>query len=162
ASARSVNPQAHEAYLLGRYHFNKGNEQDQTIEYFGRAIQLAPDYAAAYAGLSDAWLLRGIFRTKDFKKVESPARDAALQAVRLDEQLADAHIALANIKYVYDWDWTGSEQEFRRALELDPGSLRAHSNYAFLLMALGRHDEAIREGQNAVQLDPLSSGSQSA
>ena len=76
ASARSVNPQAHEAYLLGRYHFSRANEQDwkQAIDYFERAIELAPDYAAAYAGLSDAWLQRGIFSAKDFREVESPSR----------------------------------------------------------------------------------------
>ena len=97
ASARSVNPQAHEAYLLGRYHFSKDNEQGwkQAIEYFERAIELAPDYAAAYAGLSDAWLQRGIFGAEDFKEVESPARAAALKAIGLDEQLAEAHISLA-------------------------------------------------------------------
>ena len=80
-----------------------------------------------------------------------------MKAIELDEQLAEAHIALANIKHFYDWDWAGAEQEFRRALELDPGSLDAHIDYGTLLMHLGRHDEAIREGQIAAQLDPLSS-----
>ena len=162
ASARRIDPQAHEAYLLGRYHFSKNNEQDwkQAIAYFERAIELAPDYAAAYAGLSDAWLHLGNFGVKAFKEVESPARSAALKAMKLDEQLADAHIALANIKHFCDWDWAGSEQEFRRALVLDPSSFDAHIYYGTLLMHLGRHDEAIREGQIAVQLDPLSSPSQ--
>ncbi|MEK6323140.1 MAG: protein kinase [Acidobacteriota bacterium] len=164
ASARSVDPQAQEAFLLGRYHFSKRNEQDlkQAIEYFERATQLAPDYAAAYAGLSDAWLQRGIFGATDFKEVESLSRTAALKAIGLDAQLAEAHISLANIKFDYDWDWAGAEQEVRRALELDPGSLQAHIVYGHLLMALGRHNEAIGEGQSAEQLDPLSSESQSA
>jgi tetratricopeptide (TPR) repeat protein len=83
-----------------------------------------------------------------------------LKAVELDERLAEAHISLANIKYLCEWDWAGAEQEFRRALELDPSS-RAHIDYGHLLMFLGRHDEAIREGQIAVQLDPLSSATQS-
>ena len=97
ASARSVNPQAHEAYLLGRYHHSKDNEQGwkQAIDYFERATQIAPDYAAAYAGLSDAWRQRGGFGGADFKEVESPARAAALKAIGLDEQLAEAHISLA-------------------------------------------------------------------
>ena len=160
----SVNPQAHEAYLLGRYHFSKGDEQGckQAIAYFERAIRLDPDYAAAYAGLSDAWLYRGLLGAKDFREVESLAREPALKAIALDEQLAEAHISLGNIKCHYDWDWAGSEQELRRALELDPGSLDAHLYYGILLMHLGRHDEAIREGQIAVQLDPVSSGTQSA
>jgi TolB-like protein/Tfp pilus assembly protein PilF len=163
ASARRVNPQAHDAYLLGRYHFNKGNEQGwkQAIAYFERVIELAPDYAAAYAGLSDAWLQRGIF-VANLKEVESPARAAALKAIGLDEQIAEAHLSLGNIKHYYDWDWAGAEAAFRRALELDPGGLNAHINYGHLLMHLGRHDEAIREGQIAVQLDPVSSAGQSA
>ena len=164
ASARRVNPQAHEAYLLGRYHLSKDNEQGwkQAIEYFERATQIAPDYAAAYAGLSQAWGRRGLAGA-NFKEVESPARAAALKAVGLDEQLAEAHISLGNIKYFYDWDWTGAEQEFRRALELDPGSRDAHRDYGtFLMHWWGRHDEAIREGRIAVQLDPLSSFVQSS
>jgi eukaryotic-like serine/threonine-protein kinase len=164
ASARSVNPQAHEAYLLGRYHFSKNNEQDwkQAIEHFERAIELAPDYAAAYAGLSDAWMQLGIFGIKGFKEIEPPARAAALKAIELDEQLADARISLANIKHFCDWDWAGAEQEFRRVLELDPGDLDVHTYYGTLLMHVGRHDEAIREGQIAVQLDPISSTTQTS
>ena len=163
ASARSVNPQAHEAFLLGRYHLSRANEQGwkQAIDYFERAIELAPDYAAVYAGLSDAWLQRGIFSAKDFREVESPSRAAALKAIGLDQQLAEAHTALGNIKHIYDWDWAGAEQELSRALELDPGSLDAHIDYGTLLMHLGRHDEAIKEGQIAAQLDPLSSRTQS-
>jgi len=163
ATVASVNPQAHEAYLLGRYHFSKANEQGwkRAIEYFERAIHLAPGYAAAHSGLSDAWLNRGIFEL-NFKETDAYARTAALKAVALDEELAEAHISLANIKFNYDWDWAGADREFSRALELDPGSLRAHSEYGFLLMALGRHDQAIREGQIAIQLDPLSSEIQSA
>ena len=158
ASARSVNPQAHEAYLLGRYHLGKVNEQDvkEAVEYFQRAIQLAPDYAAAYAGLSDAWWQQG-FTEANFEEVESPAFSAALKAIELDEQLAEAHITLANIKLYY-LEWAAAEQEFKRALELNPGSADAHIYYGLLLSSLARNNEAIREGQIAVQLDPLSSG----
>jgi TolB-like protein len=159
ASARSVNPQAHEAYLLGRYHFSNGNPAGwkQAIAYFNRAIQIAPDYAAAYAGLSMAWQQQGGFGAADVKDVQSPARIAALKAIETDEQVAEGHIAIGNISYLYDWDWTHAEEEFRRALELDPGSVDAHTHYGHLLMFVGRHDAAIREGQAAVQLDPLSS-----
>ena len=163
ASARTVNPEAHEAYLLGQYHNSKGNEQGwkQAIDYFERAIQISPDYGAAYAGLSNAWFYRGTYGAK-FKEVESPARAAALKSIELAEQLAEAHISLAIVKHYYDWDWTGAEREFRRALELDPGSLLAHISYGHLLMHLGRHEEAIREGQIAVQLDPVSSATQAS
>src|SRR5437016_1000172 len=163
AVSRKVDPQAHEAYLLGRYHLRNLNENDLSlaIEHFERAIQLAPDYAAAFAGLSDAWRERGIWGAKSFKEVESPARNAALKAMELDPQLAEGHIALGMIKFLYDWNWTGAEDEQRRALELDPGNPDAHMLYAIFLMSLGRHDEAIREMQSAEQLDPLSSNTHS-
>jgi len=163
ASARSVDPQAHDAYLRGRSHL-KRNEDDlkQAIQYLERAIQLAPDYAAAQAGLSDAWLQRGIWGERSFKEVEAPARAAALAAVELDPQLAEAHASLSRIRSLFEWDWAGAELELIRALELDPGSLYTHSYYADLLMALGRHAEAINEVQRAEQLDPLSSEIQSS
>lgn len=163
SSARRVNPEAHEAYLLGQYHNHKGDEQGwkQAIEYFERAIRIAPEYGAAYAGLSNAWFYRGTYGAK-FREVEAPSRAAALKSIELDEELAEAHISLAIVKSNYDWDWTGAELEFRRALELDPGSVLAHISYGHLLMYLGRHDEAIREGQIAVQLDPVSSATQAS
>jgi serine/threonine protein kinase/tetratricopeptide (TPR) repeat protein len=159
AAARNINPEAHDAYLLGRHHL-RSNEEDlrQAIEHFERAIQLAPDYAAAYAGLSNAWRARGRFGAKDIKEVLPLARDAALKAVALDPQLAEAHVALSVVK---GKDWAGAEQELTRALELDPNSAEAHERYADLLMALERHDEAIREIQRAAELDPLSSEIQS-
>lgn len=158
-SARSINPEAYEAYLLGRYHLGKGNPEGwmKAVEYFERSIQIAPDYAAAYAGLSRARQQPSGFFAADFREVESPARQAALKAIELDDQLDEGFIALANIKFLYDWDWTGAEQDLRRALELNPGSLEAHISYGHLLMFVGRHDEAVREGEIAVQLDPLSS-----
>ena len=164
AAARSVDPQAHEAYLLGRYHYRKNNAQGwkQAIEYFERAIQIDPKYAAPYAGLSDAWTFLGLTGSVDFKEAESPARAAALKALVLDERLAGAHLSLARIKQHYDWDWAGAEAESRRALELDPGSLDVHTDYGYLLMHLGRLDEAIREGEIAVQLDPVSPATHSA
>ena len=164
ASARSINPQAHEAYLLGRYHLSKNNSQDwvRAIEYFERAIGLERDYAAAHAGLSDTLLQQAIFGVKAFTEVAPSARDAARKALELDEQLAEAHTSLASVKHFYEWDWAGAEQEFRRALELNPGSLIAHVAYGHLLHSIGRHDEAVREGQIAVQLDPLSSDAHTA
>ncbi len=163
ASAPRIDPQAHEAYLLGRYHLRSLNETDlkQAIDHFERATKIAPDYAAAYAGLAAAWLERGIWGAKTFREVEPDSRAAASKAVSLDEQLGEAHLSLAQLKFIYDWDWSGAESEFKYALELDPGSLYVHSGYAFLLMALGRHDEAIRQMQIAEQLDPLSAETQS-
>ena len=162
AAARNINPQAHEAYLLGRHHL-RTNEEDlrQAIGHFERAIQLAPDYAAAYAGLSSAYFpyLFG-FGTKNHKEVMPLARDNALKAVTLDPELAEAHVALGQVKS-FDWDWAGTEQELTRALELDPNSAEAHRVHGDLLSAQERHAEAIREMQRAEELDPLSSVTQS-
>jgi TolB-like protein/Tfp pilus assembly protein PilF len=164
AAAQGVGAQAHEAYLLGRSHLAKNNEQDwaRAIDYFEQAIRVAPEFAAAYAGLSDAWQQRGVFGVMPFDEIEGPARAAALRALQLDGQLAVAHTSLASLKLYRDWDWAGAEAAFKRALELDGGSLDAHRGYGTLLMCLGRHDEAIREGRIAAQLDPLSSETQTA
>jgi serine/threonine-protein kinase len=161
AVARNITPQAHEAFLLGRHHL-RTNENDlrQAIEYFQRTIQLAPDYAPAHAGLSRAWVNRGIWGSINRKEAMAFARGPAVEAVRLDSQLPEAHVALGELKY-FNWDWVGGEGDLKRALELDPNSAEAHRAYADLLMALERHDEAIRQIQRAEQLDPLSSFIQS-
>jgi len=163
AASRRINPEAYEAYQLGRYHRRKLNEDDlrQAIEYFERAIQIDPDYAAAWAELSDALRQRGMFGAKIFRKVEALSREAALKAVKLDTNLAEAHVALSNVKFFFQMDWSGAEQEAKRALELDPGSRDAHHAHANLLMALGRHDEAIGEMQIIGRLDPFYSETQS-
>ncbi len=161
AAARHIDPQAHEAYLLGRYHL-RTNDEDlrRAIGHFEAAIRRAPDYAAAHAGLSHAWQQRGVFGDRNLKEVMPLAREAAFKAVALDDQLAEAHRALVPVKS-YDWDWAGAEQECVRALDLDPNSAEGHQAYADLLMLLERHAEAIREIERAAQLDPLSSYIQS-
>jgi serine/threonine protein kinase/Tfp pilus assembly protein PilF len=163
AALRRVKPEAYEAYQLGRYHRRKLNEDDLrlAIEYFERAIQIDPGYAAAWAELSDALRQRGIFGANIFRKAEAPSREAALKAVELDTNLAEAHVALSNVKFFFETDWAGAEREAKRALELDPGSRDAHHAFANLLMALGRHDEAIGEMQIIEGLDPFYSETQS-
>ena len=158
AAVRSIDPQAHELYLLGRLHLSKNNAADwaEAIKNFEKATDLVPDYAEAYAGLSDALLQQAIFGVKPFKEAVPPAREAALKAIRLNEGLAEAHTSLANIQYYYDWDWAGAEKELNRALELNPGNLTVRIAYGHFLHVLGRRDEAVREGRLAVQLDPLS------
>ncbi|MEP7147615.1 MAG: tetratricopeptide repeat protein [Acidobacteriota bacterium] len=164
ASAGRIDPQAHEAYLLGRYHFGKNDEHHlkQAIKYFERSIALAPDYAPAYAGLSETWVARGFIALVAFRETEAPARAAAMKAVELDEQLAEAHLALAGVKQHFDWNWTAAEKEIKRALELDPGNLAANTDYAYLLVNVGRFDEAIRQGRVIVQLDPVAWSAYSA
>jgi TolB-like protein/DNA-binding winged helix-turn-helix (wHTH) protein/thioredoxin-like negative regulator of GroEL len=163
ASARRVNPEAQDAYLLGRFHLRRFNEEDLklSIGHFERAIQLDPNYAAAWAGLSAAWRYRGVWGALYFREVEAASRKAALRAVALDANLAEAHSSLAAVKFLYDWDWVGSEENARRAIQLDPGSVDAHVVFATLMMVLERHAEAISAIQTAARLDPLSSTVQS-
>jgi TolB-like protein/DNA-binding winged helix-turn-helix (wHTH) protein/Tfp pilus assembly protein PilF len=158
SAAASVNPAAHEAYLLGRYHFSKHiiDDHKRAISHFERAIQIDPSFAPAYAGLSLAWQKLGIQTRSALSAVEPQARAAAQKALELDDQLAEAHVARANLQFFYDWNWAGAENTLRRALELDANNLDAHYNYAVLLMCLGRIEESIREIQVAEQLDPLS------
>ncbi len=160
---RRVKPEAHEAYLFGRYHLQRLNEADLklAIGHFERAIGLDAEYAAAWAGLSTAWLQRGIFGAKSFREVERPARKAAMKAIELDAESAEAHSSLADLKRRYDWDWAGAEQHFRHAIAFDPGFVDAHQYFAYHLSALGRHSEAISEMQIAERLDPFSSAVQS-
>lgn len=124
ASARQVNPAAHEAYLLGRYHLWRQNEADLklAISHFERAIELDAGYAAAWAGLSSAWQQRGLWGATPFREVEMPARRAAVKALELDAGSAEGYNSLAVLKNQFDWDWAGSEHDFRRAIELDPGA----------------------------------------
>jgi TolB-like protein len=151
ASARQINPDAHEAFLLGRYHRNKilVEEQRQAVPYFDRAIQLQPDYAAAWAGLSQAlWGLR----LNGVANVDGPMRAAAAQAIALEPNLSEAHAAMALINLA-DWDWAGAEREARRAIALDPD---VNSSLVTLLNITGRHAEAIALSEHAVRLNPLS------
>jgi tetratricopeptide (TPR) repeat protein len=163
AGARSINPAAQEAYLLGRYHRWKLNEQDlrQAIEHFEQAARLQPDFAPAYAGLSTAWHERGVWGAMGFREVEEPVRKAALKALERDPNLSEAHAALAEVLSTYDWNWLEAEKEHQRALDLDSNNLEARVSYAGLLMALGRHPEAIAQMDRAAALDPLSSDVQS-
>jgi serine/threonine-protein kinase len=156
--AQSRSAEAQDAYLLGRYHFWRTTERElaEAIRNFDRAIQLDPNFAAAYAGLSDAWRQRGVWGASTFHGVLPKARAAALKALELDRDLAAAHSALASILTSYDWEWDASEKHFRTALELDPNNLEAHWGYGILLQVLGRFSEAIAEMERCVALDPLS------
>jgi serine/threonine-protein kinase len=155
ASARSISPEAHEAFLLGGYHGAKDNEADlrQAIEYFQRAIQRQPDYAAAYAALSETLFL---LRTRGFSKDDGAMRMAAAKAIALDPDLDAAHEALAWVK-ISDWDWAGAEQEFRREIALNP---EADGAFATLLSFTGRHAQAIAAAEHDVKVNPLYSGTQ--
>ncbi|MGD0791985.1 MAG: tetratricopeptide repeat protein [Terriglobales bacterium] len=154
---RPVNPEAYEAYLKGRYFWQKHTDEDfkRAIGYFEQAIQADPGYAAAYAGLADVYQDQVLF-AEAAREVEIPKARAAVQkALELDDNLSEAHDALAGI-LEQDWDWKGAEREHIRALELNPNNANAHLFYANHLAARGRFDQAVAEFQLTQRLDPLS------
>ena len=151
--------EAYEAYLRGRFFFERRNTEnfEKAIAEFQRAIQLDPTYALAYSGLADALALQANNRNGAQRQALYEQTRATLnKALELDDTLADAHTSLGWMKRIYDWDWRGSELEFKHAIELDPNSVNAHQWYSFLLMTLGRSDESLAEMQKARELDPLS------
>lgn len=153
----TVNPQAYELYWKGRYHWNQRKRDDvnQAIKYFQEAIKVDPNYALAYTGLADCYVLGNILQMPP-KQAMPMAADAARKALSIDNQLAEAHTSLAKIKLSYEWDWAGAEAEFKQAIQLNPGYATAHQWYGVYLSEMGRHDESIRERTTAQNLDPLS------
>ena len=151
-------PEAYEAYLLGRYSWNKRTSEGfaKAVEQFQRASKADPKYALPYAGLADCYVLLAEYTLQPSQDVLPKARDAALRALELDDQLAEAHASLAAVKVDYEWDWRGAEQELRRAIELNPGYVTGHQWYAELLAEEGRPSEAIAEIKHAQELDPFS------
>lgn len=157
ASARPVNPEAYAAYLRGRYFWSRILVEglEKALESFQRAIKDDPSYAPAHAGVAFCYARLGYSRPP--KEFFPKAKTAALKAMELDETLAEAHSALAEVKFLFDWDWPGAERDYKRALELNPNSVDAHWQYGlFLVRIMGRSDEGIAEAQRAQQLDPLS------
>jgi TolB-like protein/DNA-binding winged helix-turn-helix (wHTH) protein/Tfp pilus assembly protein PilF len=158
-SARSVDPEAHELYLKGRYFWNKRDQAGFTkaVDYFQQAIAKDPTYAAAYAGLADSYALSGGFNLIPVEQAMPRAQAAAEKALQLDSNLAEAHASLGLIAPFNNWNWTGAEHHYQRAIELDPNYATAHHWYAEgYLMPVGRADEAIAEIRKAQALDPLS------
>jgi serine/threonine protein kinase/tetratricopeptide (TPR) repeat protein len=150
------NIQAYGLYLKGRYAWNKRTQEGvaEAIEFFEQAIAEDPDYAPAYAGLADSYALDVDYRSIPVAESYARAKDYARKALALDESVPSAHASLAWSLFVYDWDWTGAEREFRRAIELNPRYSSAHQWFAFLLSSRGEHDAALLEGLTAAELDP--------
>lgn len=146
---------AHELYTLGRLAWNRRNAADiqKAIEYFEQAIDLDPNYALAYAGLADCYVLTSYSRESP-QLARTKARDAALKALELDQSLAEPRYTLATIQKRYRCDFTGAERSFQLALMQEPHYATGRSWYGFLLSCLGRHDEAVSQFQLARQLDP--------
>jgi TolB-like protein/Flp pilus assembly protein TadD len=149
--------EAHGFYLKGRYFWNQRSREGLTlaVEYFKRAIQADSQYAAAYAGLANAYGPMGVLGYAPASTVRELMRGPALKAVAMDPDLAEAHTALAAYLSVYEWDWGAAEREYRRAIELDPGFATAHGWYSYHLVALGRFQEALEEAKKSAALEPL-------
>jgi len=145
-------------YLKGQYSFNKRTPQSlqQAIRYFEQATEKDPRDARAYAGLADSYALVGGYSLRPQTEFMEKARPAALRAVEIGPNLAEAHTAFALVVQNYDWDWITAEREYRRAIELNPNYATAHHWYAEHLMWRERFDEALGESERARQLDPLS------
>ena len=158
-NSRTNNVKAYELYVRGRYFWNLRNKDDyqKAIEYFNQAVALDPNYADAYAGLADAYaLLSCVVPFEKRPERMQLAKDFARRALSLDETLANPHATLGFISWHYDWDWDASDQEFQRAIALNPSYATAHQWYALLLLRIGRFDEAHAEIKKALDLDPLS------
>jgi DNA-binding winged helix-turn-helix (wHTH) protein/Tfp pilus assembly protein PilF len=156
--ADSLNPQARALYSQGRADWSRRSADSiqQSIELFRQAIAIDPKYAAAYAGLADAYILAGSYGNSFLapKTAMPKAKEAVEKALALDNGSAEAHTSLAYIKLTYDWDWTGAEAEFRRALDLDPKYINAHHWYSHELMAEGRVQESHFQSEEALNLEP--------
>jgi tetratricopeptide (TPR) repeat protein len=152
--------EAYQLYLRGRFYWNKRSEEAmlKSLEYFQEAIHKDPSFALAYSGLADSYILLGApDAAGGIPPAEAlpKAKTAALKALGIDDTLAEAHSSLAHARY-YDREWTATEQEYKRAIELNPNYPTAHSWYAVYLMSLGRFDEALVQIRRAQELDPLS------
>jgi TolB-like protein/DNA-binding winged helix-turn-helix (wHTH) protein/Flp pilus assembly protein TadD len=156
AAPRQISPEAYEAYLKGRYYWNKrtGESMWKAEQYFEQAINYDPTYAAAYSGLADCNSGLAWHGFKSPAEALPKAYAAARKAIEIDPESAEAHASLGLVMS-HRWDWTGAEAEFRRALQLDPQYANAHHWYGDYLSIRSRHGEALAEAKHALELDPL-------
>lgn len=155
---RSSAPGAYEAYLKGRFHWAKRTPEGlkESIEDYEDALARDPSYAAAWAALGESLNLLSMHRILTPRESFPRAKEAASRALAIDSTLADAHVALGTAAFYYDWDWAGAERHLRRAIELEPRHASARHILANLLVAMGRHDEALRTMNAAIANDPTS------
>ena len=160
AKSRTLDPDAYEAYLKGRYFWNKrtGEGLRTAIDYFRRAITIDSSYAEAYAGLADSYAVAGDWKYGVLPPLDAfpKATAAAAKALVLDASLGEAHASLAYALDLYGWDWVAAETEYKQAIQLNPGYATAHQWYSWHLFMVGRDDDALNELRRAESLDPLS------
>ncbi len=155
---QTENTEAYQLYLQGRFWWNKRTEEGMKkgMVFFNQTIEKDPGYALAHVGLADANVLLGVYGYLPFREVMPKAKAAALRALQLDSNLAEAHASLAHFKMLYEWDWAGGEKAFLRTFELNPNYAAAYLWYSLTLSALGRLDEALAAIKRGRELDPLS------
>jgi tetratricopeptide (TPR) repeat protein len=158
AKSYTANPEAYQDYLKGSYWLNKSSDEGmhKGIEYFQQAIAKDPAYALAYDGLAQCYSALTPLGFVSPKETFPRAKEAALKALEIDDTLAEAHASLGYIKAEYDWDWSGGEKEFQRAIELKPSYGGAYRDYGIALRQMGRLEESIAEHNRALDLDPIS------
>lgn len=154
---QAINPEAYETYLRANSYLDSFDLQ-KSIDYYQQAIKLDPNYAPAYAHMARAYFFLAFFGAVSPREGWGKVKEAASLAVQKDERLPDGHGALALAKLHYDWDFAGAEQEFKRALELNPSDADVRHDYAHYLMAMGRLTESEAESRRAVELDPVGDG----
>ena len=154
----TVNPDAFQSYLKGRYYWNRRTRDGikKGIEHFDNAIEQDPLYALAYTGLADCYSLMSMHGVLQPREAFTRAKAAAIRALEIDDQLAEAHASLAYANLYYEWDWAAAENGFRRSIDLSPNYATAHHWYHEYLVLRGRIDEATVEINKAQELDPLS------
>lgn len=155
---REVDPGALEAYLEARHHWGRRTPEglSRSVDLFRAALDRQQSYAAAWAGLADAWNLIGMFRLRRPSEAFPMARSAAQRALALEPEMAEAQTALAFASHYFGWDWAGAEQTYRRTIASQPGYANAHHWYADFLSSKGRTDEALTAVRRARELDPFS------
>lgn len=157
ARARAITPEAYETYLKANSYLDQFDLQ-KSIDYYNQAIKLDPNYAPPYAHMARAYFFLGFFSASPPKQAWGKVKELALLAAEKDDRLPEAHGALALAKLHYDWDFAGAEQEFKRALELNPSDADIRHDYAHYLMAMGRMVESAEQSKLAVALDPVDDG----
>jgi len=158
AASSVANPNAYEAYLKGRFHWNKRDVPglNKAVEYFEEAIQLDPKFSPPYARLADCYTLLASFGVLPPDEAQSKSRAMAAMALEIDPELPEAYTSVGVVRHAYDWDWQGAEEAYRRAIELNPSYATAYHWHALHLAGMGRPEEALDEMRRAKTLDPLS------
>jgi serine/threonine protein kinase/Tfp pilus assembly protein PilF len=151
------NLEAYNLYLQGRWFWNKRTDEGlkKAIEYFDQVIEVDSNYAQAYAGLADSYTLLSEYGSLPPKQAFPKAKASAVKALEIDESIAESYTSLAYVKLLFDWDWAGAEELFKRAIELNPSYATAPQWYSFLLLVTGRFDESIAMVRSALKSDPL-------